>query len=447
MPKMLRAAKDKAAKAKADAAAKWQALEQARAALAAADVPQDGAITSMAEFVAAEAAKGEYEAAAKAAEAAEAEVERVANAMGDDDAAPAFARGGAPSVHTKEWGPDEAQGFKSLGEFVHAVAFDPAKLAQHGVEFHAEQTTSGAIADGGFPIPPQFAQEILEVPTTRQIVRPRATVIPAGGQPDAELNILPLNQVGAGMMHAGVEVYWEDEEAAADASATTLKVGDYVKLKAKSVRAIIEETNKVIRNHAWSSPLLSRKLSEALVNSEDLEFISGTLATRPVGVRSCTGTIYVNRKLALKVVWEDVLGMVAKLHPDSREKAVFLANQSLYPQLRDLKDAAGERVYMMGDPTKGQPDMLDGIPVLYTGKVGAVGAKGDLMLVDFTYYLIKDGQQMLISTSEHALFKRDRTVIKINRSVDGKGWLTGPLTLEDGATTVSPFVGLDVPAI
>jgi HK97 family phage major capsid protein len=189
-------------------------------------------------------------------------------------------------------------------------------------------------------------------------------------------------------------------------------------------------------------------LGGSLINSEDVKFLSGVdEAGHPVGVRYCPGMIYLNRHGAGTVTWEDVLAMQGALHPDSMGNAVFIANQGLLPVLEDVKDNSGNRVYLTRDYTNDLPDRLDGIPVIYTGKVGAKGAKGDLILVDLSYYVIKDGLDLLISTSEHVKFLSDRTVIKINRSVDGKGWITGPMTLEDGTTTVSPFVGLDVPAI
>ncbi|MGD9644055.1 MAG: phage major capsid protein, partial [Elusimicrobiales bacterium] len=75
----------------------------------------------------------------------------------------------------------------------------------------------------------------------------------------------------------------------------------------------------------------------------------------------------------------------------------------------------------------------------------ALGSKGDLILVDFTYYLIKDGSGPFVAASEHVLFRQNKTVIKVFWNVDGKGWVNEPLTLEDGTTKVSPYVVLDVP--
>lgn len=441
----LQMAREQQTAARAAVAAKHQAREQARTALENAPVPEGKALADLPEFKALRDASAEYESAASASVAADEAVTELVALMGEGKGS----KYANITPVTGKYGPEEAGGFKSLGEFIQAVAFKPSELAKRGIEFKAEQSTTGTTGtDGGFPLPTLFQQQILQLATPGLIVRQRATVIPGGDMPDAEVKILALNQVGSGNLYGGVAVTWEDDEAATDATATTAKLVPYVSVKPKSVRATITETNKVIRNEAYATPLLTNLMAKALYGSEDYQFLSGAAAgtVAPVGVRSCDGMIYIHRQTASTVVWEDVLAMVGALSPESREKAVFVANQNLYPVLRDIKDKAGNRIYWTGDPSKGVADTLDGIPVIYTGKVGTKGAKGDLILCDFTYYLVKDGMEMLISISDQQLFTKDKTIIKINRSVDGKGWITGPLTLEDGATTVSPFVGLDIPA-
>jgi HK97 family phage major capsid protein len=443
MPDKLRMARAQRTAAKAEAAAKYQAQEQARAAFESATVPEGSKLQDLSEYQAFKDAKAEYDAAATGevdADALVAELEPLAKLT---PGAKVF--GGIRPVIAGKYGPEETYGYKNVGEFIADVCFNPSEVAARGLEFRNEVSTTGAPEVGGFPLPTLFLDRILEAPTVTPIVRNHGAAIIAGGDmPDAPLQMRALNQTGAGNMFGGVEVYWEDEEADADASSTEPKTS-MVTVQAKSVRAMVTETNKFFRNAGSASGLVERLLGNALVNSEDFKFLSGpSAAAAPEGVRNCLGMIYIHRQTAGTVLWEDVLAMGTALHPECRDRAVFVASQGLYPALRDIKDKAGNRVYWTGDPTKGVADTLDGIPVIYTGKVGAKGTKGDLILCDFSYYLIKEGMQPLISASQHALFKRDRMIVKINRSVDGKGWLTGPLVLEDGVTTVSPFVGLDL---
>ena len=74
-----------------------------------------------------------------------------------------------------------------------------------------------------------------------------------------------------------------------------------------------------------------------------------------------------------------------------------------------------------------------------------LGARGDLALVDLSYYLIKDGSGPFIASSEHVHFTTNKTVIKAFWNVDGAPWLNTPIVQENGDTQ-SPFVVLDVPS-
>jgi HK97 family phage major capsid protein len=90
------------------------------------------------------------------------------------------------------------------------------------------------------------------------------------------------------------------------------------------------------------------------------------------------------------------------------------------------------------------PGTLMGIPVLINERSVALGTLGDIMLVDLSYYLIKDGSGPFVATSPHVHFTTNRTVIKIFWNVDGQPWLSGPIPLEGTpANTVSPFIVLN----
>jgi HK97 family phage major capsid protein len=60
--------------------------------------------------------------------------------------------------------------------------------------------------------------------------------------------------------------------------------------------------------------------------------------------------------------------------------------------------------------------------------------------MDFSYYLVRNGAGPFIAASEHVYFLNNKTVVKAFGSIDGQPWLKEPLTLDDGATQVSPFV-------
>jgi HK97 family phage major capsid protein len=86
---------------------------------------------------------------------------------------------------------------------------------------------------------------------------------------------------------------------------------------------------------------------------------------------------------------------------------------------------------------------LLGRPAIMTEKLPALGTKGDLILVDPSLYIIGDRQQIEIAASEHVNFLANQMTWRVVERVDGQPWLDKPITLQDNATQVSPFVVLN----
>lgn len=355
-------------------------------------------------------------------------------------------------------------GFESLGEFIHCVRFgDPKgrldKLPRGqgqggGIEvpdafkaqimpwrFKAEWRMDEG-ASGGFAVPAQFLPDMLMIQPEAAIVRPRATVIPAGDPPDSMIT-LPAFDQGANGIFGGVEVYWVGEGVEKPETGGALKE---VSLQPYEVAAHTVITDKLLRNWQAASTFISTLLRGAVVAGEDMSFLRGNGVAKPIGILNGAGVLIVNRTIANDIQYVDIVNMLAKLLPESVSRAVWIANQGILPKITTLKDGAGNYIFIQGDATRGIPATLAGIPIMFTGKTPTLGSKGDLMLVDFTYYLIKDGSGPFIAASEHVYFKQNKTVIKVFWNVDGKGWVSEPLTLDDGVTQVSPYVVLDVPA-
>lgn len=356
-------------------------------------------------------------------------------------------------------------GFENLGEFLHSVRFGdprgrldslPRGQGQGGGiavpeafraqimpwRYHGEWRMDDG-ASGGFAVPTRFlGGDPLMITPEGAIVRPRATVIPAGEPPDGMVTVPAFAQGSKGVF-GGVEVFWIGEGVEKPETDGSLRE---VALQPQEVAALTTVTDKLLRNWQAASAFISNLLRGAVLSTEDVGFLVGNGVAKPIGVLNGAGTMAVNRAVANQISFADIVQMLAKLLPESVSRAMWVANQSTLPQLTTLKDAAGNYIFIRGDAARGIPDTLAGMPIRFTGKTPALGFKGDLMLVDFTYYLIKDGSGPFIAASEHVLFRQNKTVIKVFWNVDGKGWVNEPLRLDDGVTQVSPYVVLDVPA-
>ncbi len=86
---------------------------------------------------------------------------------------------------------------------------------------------------------------------------------------------------------------------------------------------------------------------------------------------------------------------------------------------------------------------LLGFPMYCSEKLPPLGTKGDLILIDPLYYLIGDRATLTISASDHVNFLKNQVTFRVTRRTDGQPWIEKPITLQDGSTTVSPFVVLN----
>jgi HK97 family phage major capsid protein len=326
--------------------------------------------------------------------------------------------------------------FRSLAEFINAVRFngaDPRLVERRTEEVLAQM---GDNAQGGYLVPPQFQAGILQVKPEDAIVRPRAQVIPAGFPPDSTLYIPALDQATYGM-YGGVSVSWIEEGGA---KPETKPKFDRVELTPHEVAATIPVTDKLLRNSAAFDPLARNLLRGAILATEDMAFLNGAVGG-PTGLIGHASNILVARETAGDVTYQDIRNMYASQLMGGAY--VWIISQTVLPALMAMEDGGGHLIWQP-NAVQGAPGQLLGLPCIPTGRTPVLGTQGDVILADLKYYLVKDGSGIFLDASPHFRFTENITIIKITWNVDGIPWPTGPFTLEDGATQVSPFVVLDL---
>jgi HK97 family phage major capsid protein len=292
---------------------------------------------------------------------------------------------------------------------------------------------------GGYLVPQIYMPGLKSIAAEGAIIRPRATVIPAGSPPDALINIPVLNQ-GANGEFSGVAVSWVAEGGTKVQTTAGLTE---VELQPYEVCASLNVTDKLLRNAPETAGIFEGLLRGALSRAEEVAFLNGNGAGQPLGIMQSACHIDITRTAATSIGFADVRNMFTRYLASSWSKGLWIANQTTLPQLIAIADAAGNSIYIQGDITKQIPASLFGLPVIFTGMTPVLGTAGDLMLIDPTYYLIKDGAGPFVAASPHVYFTTNVTVIKIFSNVDGDSWVTAPLLLEDASTTVSPFIVLN----
>lgn len=179
----------------------------------------------------------------------------------------------------------------------------------------------------------------------------------------------------------------------------------------------------------------------AIAGEEEWCFVNGTGAGQPLGVVPAGATFHQARAVAGAIGIGDIFNMLEHFMGVS---PVWVAHQSTLPSILGLNGPAGNPSYVwISNAVSAAPTTLMGYPIFFTENAPTLGLEGDLGLYDFSKYVIGDRQATAIDSSKHYRFQYDLTAWRAVHRVDGRPWLSAPLTLRDGVTQVSPFVILD----
>lgn len=348
-------------------------------------------------------------------------------------------------------GDSAAREFESIGEFLSAVRFRPSDQRLEFVEgVGAEMDENGLRAEqrmdndrqGGFMVPTQFRSTIMSVSPQDALVRSRANVIPAGSPPDAGITMPALDQSGdnPGNVFGGMTFSWIEEGGEKPETDAELRG---ISLVPHEIAGFVTVTDKLLRNWQASAAFLENLMRGGVSAAEDYAFLRGTGNGQPLGALNAPVLKAVHRAVANQVSYTDLVNMVAVLLMRGGSP-VWSIPQGALPQIAKLKDENGNYIWI-ANARDGFAGTLLGYPVRWNNRAPALGSKGDILLADWSYYLIKDGSGPFVAASEHVKFTSNKTVIKIFWNVDGAPWMNAPFKEENGYE-VSPFVALDVPA-
>jgi len=344
--------------------------------------------------------------------------------------------------------------FSDFGEFLHNVwkASNPrySHMKRHSGlrEFRdepapgVEKVMSESVgSSGGFLVPPEYQTSIMSLMGEQSIIRPRATIIRMNRR---QVLIPVVDQTGttSGQAHwfGGMVGYWTEEAAAKTATEMDFR---QVALTANKLIAYTRASDELVDDASVSlGDFLSGPMGFAGLLSwmEDYAFLNGTGVGQPLGVIKAGATITVNRQATSPAVnFTDLANMRAKCLPSGNY--VWVINQSLMDDFITMSGPSGNASYIwQQNAVDGIPNQIMGFPVIWSEKNPAAGSAGDVVLADFRYYLVGDRQATTVETTKFDYWRYDQTSWRAVHRVDGQPWLSAPMTLQDGASTISPFI-------
>jgi HK97 family phage major capsid protein len=344
----------------------------------------------------------------------------------------------------KEQKAKENSGFNDAGDYMVAL-YNHSVRGRHdermdALHFMEKRDLAGEVgASGGYLIPAQQESSILTVRDEASVLRRRAMVIPMRSR-TIEWPTPDYSQGAAGVsaFAGGVQVYYTEENAAITESNASFKMVD---LHARELAGYIEVPNSLLADSPISLQAYfagPNSFGNALAAMEEYDSINGNGAGRPLGVLNSPAKIAVSRNTASDFKFVDAVTMLSKVLLSN--EPMWHINQSVIPKLAQFTD--GTNNIFVQNAADGIPNRLLGYPIKYTGRNPALGTAGDVLLTDWSYYLLGDRQRITMDADRSVKFKENQTAFRVIQRYDGQPWLQNTITLMDGSTTVSPYVSL-----
>jgi HK97 family phage major capsid protein len=301
---------------------------------------------------------------------------------------------------------------------------------------------------GGFLIPEVLRSDLLALALENAVIRPRATVIPMNSLRVPIPIIDDTSHVSN--VFGGVQWYWTEEAAALTESQATF---GRVVLDAKKLTAYANVPNELLQDAPAFAGFFDARFPQAIAYGEDVAFFTGTGTGEPQGFINAPSMISVSKQAGQAtntIVWENIVGMYARMLPTSLRNAVWIADIGTFPELATMALSVGTGggpvwlggAYGNSSGADSPPMTILGRPVIFSEKANSRTTAGDINFVDLDYYLIGDRMQMESMSSEHYKFANDQTSFRIIERVDGRPWLQSALTPHNNGNTLSAFVNL-----
>lgn len=327
--------------------------------------------------------------------------------------------------------PDKEKYGEKFGNFLWKVKTNEMQL---------KQLSENTGADGGYLVPDYWANEILKIGIENSVVRnigPKVFTMPG---PKFEIPAVKSTSQ-SGSVYGGIITYWGNEATELQDGESSPKFGK-VSLSANKLYGYTESSEDMVMDSMVAiGPLLMEMFGDAIGFAEDYEFINGDGVGKPLGVVSAPCRATVARGTASQIHTTDIVGMMARFS-GKLDKAVWIANQTTLTYLLTLQDAAGNYILFpgaSGNIAGASPGSLYGIPIVLSEKAQTLGTEGDLILGDWSNYIIGDLHGLRVEESKDYKFGPDVRCWKVVKRVEGKPWLDTTITPKHG-NTLSPFV-------
>lgn len=329
-------------------------------------------------------------------------------------------------------------GHKSLGDFLLAVKrHDTERLAK----VYKAQKDLGKDSGqaGGYLVPEEFANELLQITQATSPVAARVRRIPvnvdSGTFPALDYSVSPSAGSGQTPYAAGLSASTKEENSALDEDEPLFR---QIEWRLHKVGGYTQASNELISDSPMAiEALLNMLFGVTVGNKNERNILRGSGAGEPLGILNAACTIAITTASNAVFGETDALNMLSRFKRVSQQVPVWIMHPGVLP---DLNGFAASNVDMV-DWTSGISGTLLGYPIIYSEHMPQ-DDNDDVILADLGAYLWFQKGGLEVAFSEHVGFTSDQGTWRFTQRNDGKPWLSAAITLPDpqGGYTVSPFL-------
>ena len=323
-------------------------------------------------------------------------------------------------VHDNPTGSKQVPEAKQITEWDKKTASMMTKTTGHMAEYDAEQ--------GGHLVPAGFVNSLYQRSLESAIVRPRAQFIPCATNSIGYPALMDYDHRPAGNgLFGAVQIKRPGEAELKNPSKPNF---EKIQLTLHKIVILTYVSDELLEDSPISiEPLLTNLFGQAIGWHEDNDFINGTGTDMSLGIMNA-GSLITRTRQGYYLNYLDVCSMWSSLWPMGQKNAIWLVSPSLLPYLftmcaicldsdgSDLSCGA-HPVYVPGNGASGTPyATIFGRPVITTEHCQAAGTTGDIILADFSQYLVagKAGRSApSMDKSMHLRFDYDKRFVASRR--------------------------------
>ena len=229
----------------------------------------------------------------------------------------------------------------------------------------------GVDADGGYLVPVEYDNRLIEVLKEENIMRGLATRITSSGE--HKINIAATTPAAL----------WVEEGGALTFGDATF---DQKFVDSHKLHVAIKVTEELLYDSAFDlEKYIITQFGKALANAEEDAFLNGDGKGKPYGIFDTATGGESAGTLSADIKADDIFDLIYKLKRPYRKGASFIMNDKTIAQIRKLKDNNGQFLWQPS-LVAGEPDQIAG----YTVRTSAYAPENAIAFGDYSYYNIAD---------------------------------------------------------